>query len=80
MATNIETMLKEKFNIVHKDYASCNPIHIKIYADKVVIYNNCQIPPDIEPKSLLSGIRSIPYNPLIAGGFFRSGQVEAWGR
>ena len=66
--------------VVHKDYASCNPIHIKIYADKVVIYNNCQIPPDIEPKSLLNGIRSIPHNPLIAGGFFRSGQIEAWGR
>jgi ATP-dependent DNA helicase RecG len=66
--------------VVHKDYASCNPIHIKIYADKVVIYNNCQIPNDIEPKSLLRGIRSIPHNPLIAGVFFRSGQVEAWGR
>ena len=44
------------------------------------IYNNCQIPPDIEPKSILSGIRSIPHNPLLAGGFFRSGQIEAWGR
>jgi ATP-dependent DNA helicase RecG len=22
----------------------------------------------------------MPYNPLIAGAFFRSGQVEAWGR
>jgi ATP-dependent DNA helicase RecG len=66
--------------VVHKDYSSCNPIHIKIYADKVVIYNNCQIPHDVEPKSLLRGIRSIPHNPLIAGVFFRSGQVEAWGR
>jgi hypothetical protein len=23
---------------------------------------------------------SLPHNPLIAGGFFRSGQIEAWGR
>jgi predicted HTH transcriptional regulator len=24
--------------------------------------------------------KSKPYNPLIAGAFFRSGQIEAWGR
>jgi ATP-dependent DNA helicase RecG len=66
--------------IVHKDYSSGNPIHIKIYDDKVVIYNDCQIPPNIDPESLLTGVRSIPHNPLIANGFFRSGQIEAWGR
>lgn len=66
--------------IVHKDYSTGNPIHIKIYADKVVIYNDCQIPPNIQPESLLTGVRSNPHNPLIANGFFRSGQIEAWGR
>lgn len=66
--------------IVHKDYSTGNPIHIKIYADKVVIYNDCQIPPNIKPESLLTGVRSNPHNPLIANGFFRSGQIEAWGR
>jgi ATP-dependent DNA helicase RecG len=66
--------------VVHKDYSTGNPIHIKIYDDKVIIYNNCQIPPNIEPESLLTGISSNPHNPLIAGGFFRSGQIEAWGR
>jgi ATP-dependent DNA helicase RecG len=55
-------------------------IQIKIYDDKVVIYNDCQIPPNIEPESLLTGVRSNPHNPLIANGFFRSGQIEAWGR
>ena len=30
--------------------------------------------------SLLDGVRSRQHNPLIAGGFFRSGQIEAWGR
>jgi ATP-dependent DNA helicase RecG len=65
--------------VVHKDYSSGNPIHIKIYDDKVVIYNNCQLPPNIEVESLLSGVRSNPHNPLIANGFFRSGQIEAWG-
>jgi len=66
--------------IVHKDYSTGNPIHIKIYDDKVVIYNDCQIPPHVNPESLLTGIRSNPHNPLIANAFFRSGQIEAWGR
>jgi len=66
--------------VVHKDYSTGNPIHIKIYDDKVIIYNDCQIPSNIKPKSLLTGVRSNPHNPLIANGFFRSGQIEAWGR
>jgi ATP-dependent DNA helicase RecG len=66
--------------VVHKDYSTGNPIHIKIYDGKVVIYNDCQIPPDVQPKELIGGIGSMPHNPLIAGAFFRSGQVEAWGR
>ena len=59
--------------VVHKDYSRGNPIHIKVYDDKIVIYNDCRIPPNIEPESLLTGVLSIPYNPLIANVFFRSG-------
>jgi ATP-dependent DNA helicase RecG len=66
--------------VVHRDYATGNPIHIKIYADKVVIYNDCQLPPHITPDNLFAGIGSKPHNPLIANAFFRSGQIEAWGR
>jgi len=66
--------------VVHKDYSTGNPIHIKVYDNKVVIYNDCQIPSNIEPESLLTGVRSKPHNPLIANSFFRSGQIEAWGR
>ena len=66
--------------VVHKDYSTGNPIHIKVYDDKVIIYNDCQIPSNIEPESLLTDVRSNPHNPLIANGFFRSGQIEAWGR
>jgi ATP-dependent DNA helicase RecG len=66
--------------VVYKDYSTGNPIHIKIHDDKVIIYNDCQIPSNIEPESLLTGVRSKPHNPLIANGFFCSGQIEAWGR
>lgn len=66
--------------VVHKDYSTGNPIHIKVYDNKVIIYNDCQIPSNIEPESLLTGVRSNPHNPLVANSFFRSGQIEAWGR
>jgi ATP-dependent DNA helicase RecG len=66
--------------VIHKDYSACNPIHIKIYDDKVVIYNNCRFPPNVAPENLLRGTVSLPHNPLIANTFFRSGQIEAWGR
>jgi ATP-dependent DNA helicase RecG len=58
--------------IVHKDYSTGNPIHIKIYDDKVIIYNDCQIPMNIQAESLLVGMSSKPHNPLIANAFFRS--------
>ncbi|MDR3176606.1 MAG: putative DNA binding domain-containing protein [Desulfovibrio sp.] len=66
--------------VVHRDYSTGNPIHIKIYEDKVVIYNDCQLPGDITEETILRGGRSNPHNPIIAGAFFRSGQIEAWGR
>ncbi|MDR1687934.1 MAG: putative DNA binding domain-containing protein [Clostridiales bacterium] len=66
--------------VVHKDYSTGNPIHIKVYDDKVIIYNDFQLPANIKPEKLLDGIGSKPHNPLIANTFFRSGQIEAWGR
>ena len=66
--------------VVHKDYSTGNPIHIKIYDDKVIIYNDWQLPPNVLPESLLRGVISKLHNPLIANAFFRSGQIEAWGR
>ena len=68
-------------SVVHKDYSTGNPIHIKIYDDKVIIYNDFQLPINIRPETLLQGrIGSKPHNPLVASVFFRSGQIEAWGR
>jgi len=57
-----------------------NPIHIHIYPDKVSIYNNGKLPETWTVEDLFLPHTSKPYNPLIAGTFFRSGQIEAWGR
>ena len=66
--------------IVHKDYSTGNPIHIHIYTDKVLIYNDGKLPENWTIEDLFTAHTSKPYNPLIANTFFRSGQIEAWGR
>jgi ATP-dependent DNA helicase RecG len=66
--------------IAHKDYASGAPIQISVYADKLLIWNPGQLPPDWTVARLTGKHASIPFNPDIANAFFRAGMVEAWGR
>jgi ATP-dependent DNA helicase RecG len=66
--------------IVHKDYSTGNPVHIHIYPNKVLIYNDGRLPENWTVEDLFAPHTSKPYNPLIANAFFRSGQIEAWGR
>jgi ATP-dependent DNA helicase RecG len=66
--------------IIHRDYSTGNPIHIHIYPDKVLIYNDGRLPETWTVEDLFAPHTSKPHNPLIAGAFFRSGQIEAWGR
>jgi len=66
--------------IVHADHGAGNPVHIHIYPNEVLIYNNGQLPRDWTVEDLFAKHTSMPSNPLIANAFFRSGQIEAWGR
>lgn len=66
--------------VVHKDYASANPIQISVYEEQIIIWNSAQISDELPIERLLGKHPSIPHNPLLAGAFFRSGYIEAWGR
>jgi ATP-dependent DNA helicase RecG len=66
--------------VVHRDYASGAPIQISVYPDKLMIWNPGELPPDWTVEKLLGKHASIPFNPDIAGVFFRAGMIEAWGR
>jgi ATP-dependent DNA helicase RecG len=66
--------------IVHRDYGTGVPIQIKVFPDKVIIYNDGGLPEGWTVSDLLSRRISVPHNPNIANAFFRSGQVETWGR
>jgi len=66
--------------VVHKDYSTGVPIQIKVHPDKVIIYNTGGLPKDWTIEKLLSTHGSNQRNPMIAGGFFRAGMIETWGR
>ena len=67
--------------INHKDYATCVPIQVSVYEDKIVIFNmgtwSKRVPTD---ERIYEKHESVPNNPKIADVSFRSGDVESWGR
>jgi len=76
-----ETALREAIvnAIAHKDYSSGNPIQIRVHDDRIMIWNDGQLPENWTVRNLLQKHASIPYNPDIARVFFHGGKIEAWG-
>lgn len=66
--------------IAHKDYASAVPIQISVFPDHITFWNAGQLPENWTIERLFESHPSSPYNPLIANAFFRSGDIESWGR
>lgn len=56
------------------------PIQISVYNDKIIIWNEGQLPENWTVKNLLEKHASRPYNPDIANALFRSGYIESWSR
>lgn len=66
--------------IAHKDYSGFTPIQIRIYQNKIMIWNQGYLPDEWTVENLLKSHSSRPYNPDIANALFRSGYIESWGR
>lgn len=66
--------------VAHKDYSGGVSIQISVYEDKLMIWNEGQLPENWTVKNLLEKHASRPYNPDIANALFRSGYIESWGR
>ncbi len=66
--------------VVHKDYSSGTPIQISVYDDRLVIWGSGQLPEGWTLDFLQEKHPSKPFNPLLAGAFFRTGYIESWGR
>jgi ATP-dependent DNA helicase RecG len=72
-----ETLLNA---VAHKDYASGAPIQISVYDNRIMFWNNGQLPDDWTIERLIAKHPSQPYNPDVANALFRAGMIEAWGR
>ena len=66
--------------IVHKDYSGGVPIQIKVYEDKIIIWNDGELPENWTIETLRKEHPSKPHNPDLATVFFRAGLIESWGR
>ncbi|MBX2948022.1 MAG: putative DNA binding domain-containing protein [Crocinitomicaceae bacterium] len=66
--------------VAHKDYGGSTPIQLRVYKDKIMLWNEGHLPDDWTLADLLESHSSRPYNPDIANAFFRGGYVESWGR
>ena len=66
--------------VAHKDYSGGVPIQIKVFKDRIMIWNDGQLPDNWTITNLLKKHASKPYNPDIANTLFRSGYIESWGR
>jgi len=66
-------------SIIHKDYSS-TWIFLRIYDDRLEIWNPGELPNELTIEKLKTNHSSYPRNPNIAGVFFLAGYIESWGR
>ncbi len=66
--------------LVHRDYMNTAPIQIRVYDDRLVLWNPAVLPEGWTQQTLLEPHTSQPHNPDVANTFFRAGEIEAWGR
>jgi len=66
--------------IVHRDYRASTDSAIKIFNDRIEIFNPGGPPPEIRMEDILSGrVASMPRNKQIASVFKEAGIIEKYG-
>lgn len=65
--------------LVHRNYMGA-PIQIRVYDDKISIWNEGPLPEGLTLDALKRSHSSKPRNPIIADVSFKGGYIDAWGR
>jgi len=65
--------------LVHRNYMGA-PIQIRVYDDKISIWNEGSLPEGLTLAALKRSHSSRPRNPIIADVSFKGGYIDAWGR
>lgn len=65
----------------HRDYSiGGGSVGIAIYDDRLEVTSSGSLHFGLTPEALFGPHESLPWNPLIAGVFYRRGIIESWGR
>ncbi|MDR0309392.1 MAG: putative DNA binding domain-containing protein, partial [Candidatus Methanoplasma sp.] len=65
--------------LIHRSYAG-SFVQIRVYDDKMTVWNDGGLPEGITPESLWRTHKSKPRNKLIAEVCFMGGLIDSWGR
>lgn len=65
--------------LIHRNYMGA-PTQIRIYDDKIEIWNDGLLPEGFTIETIKIPHSSKPRNPIIADVCFRAGYIESWGR
>jgi len=64
--------------LVHRNYTGAHT-QIKVFGDKLIVWNAGNLPEGFTIASLLVAHPSVPRNPLIAEVCFKAGYIDKWG-
>lgn len=65
--------------LIHRDYLSTAEIQIRVYDDRIWMWNPGKLPEQLNIDDLKKEHSSYPKNPLIANVFYLAGFIELWG-
>jgi ATP-dependent DNA helicase RecG len=66
--------------LIHRDYMIPAQTQLRVYHDKVWIWNAGKLPEGISIEELKKPHASFLRNPLLADIFYKAGYIESWGR
>ncbi|MFO8108950.1 MAG: ATP-binding protein [Thermoplasmata archaeon] len=66
--------------VVHRDYQSTSNVQIRIFDDRIEVWNPGTLPEGWTVDTLKEEHESKPFNPLLARMFFLIKYIEKWGR
>lgn len=76
------TALKEAVinALIHRDYSNTSNLQIKVFDNKLVMYNGALLSPEVPIENFSKPHQSKPFNPIIASVFYKAGLIENWGK
>jgi ATP-dependent DNA helicase RecG len=77
---NIIILLQNVLSQLNNKFHMGAPTQIRVYDDKMNIWNDGSLPAELSLESLRRPHSSKPRNPIVADVCFKGGLIDAWGR